>query len=67
MADPTQRAVDLYGGAVALVPGGVTVRDKAKLRTAATDRLAWQAVFGKAEEREKITDLFTLEETSEVK
>ena len=27
MADETQRAVDLYGGAVALVPGGVTVRD----------------------------------------
>ncbi len=45
MADETQRAVDLYEGAVALVPGGVTVRDPAKLRSTATDRLVWQAVF----------------------
>ncbi len=52
MADVTQRVVDLYGGAVGLVPGGVTVRDPAKLRTAATDRLVWQAVFGGADERE---------------
>ena len=49
MADETQRAVDLYGGAVALVPGGVTVRDPAKLRSAATDRLVWQAVFAEGE------------------
>jgi fructose-bisphosphate aldolase, class II len=52
MADVTQRAVDLYGGAVSLVPGGVAVRDSAKLRSAATDRLVWQAVFGTGDERE---------------
>jgi len=52
MADETQRAVELYGGAVALVPGGVTVRDPAKLRSPATDRLVWQAVFGEGEARE---------------
>jgi len=52
MADVTQRAVDLYGGAVGLVPGGVTVRDPAKLRAEATDRLVWEAVFGDGDERE---------------
>jgi fructose/tagatose bisphosphate aldolase len=52
MADETQRAVDLYEGAVALVPGGVTVRDPAKLRSTATDRLVWQAVFSTGEARD---------------
>jgi fructose-bisphosphate aldolase, class II len=52
MADATQRAVDLYEGAVALVPGGVTVRDPARLRSVATDRLVWQAVFGTGPELE---------------
>jgi fructose-bisphosphate aldolase, class II len=52
MADDTQRAVDLFGGAVALVPGGVTVRDPSKLRSAATDRLVWQAVFSTGTERD---------------
>ncbi len=52
MADVTQRVVDLYGGAVGLVPGGVTVRDPAKLRAEATDRLVWVAVFGNGDERE---------------
>src|ERR687890_466910 len=52
MADATQRAVDLYQGAVTLVPGGVKIREQAKLRSAATDRLAWQAVFGAGEDRE---------------
>ena len=46
MADVTQRLVDLYGGAVALASSGVAVRDPAKLRSAATDKLVWQAVFG---------------------
>ena len=47
MADATAAgAVELFGGAVTLVPGGVTVRDPAKLRSPATDRLVWQAVFG---------------------
>ena len=31
---------------------GVTVRDPASLRSAATDRLVWQAVFGSGDERE---------------
>ena len=52
MADATQRAVDLYQGGVIQVPGGVTIRDQAKLRSAATDRLAWQAVFGSRDDRE---------------
>jgi fructose-bisphosphate aldolase, class II len=52
MADATERAVELYDGAVVLVPGGVTVRDPARLRSPATDRLTWQAVFGAGEERE---------------
>jgi fructose/tagatose bisphosphate aldolase len=52
MADLTQRVVDIYEGAVTLVPGGVKVRDQAKLRSPATDRVAWQAVFGSNNERE---------------
>ena len=52
MADPTRQAVDLYEGAVTLVPGGVTVRDPTRLRSAATDRLVWQAVFGAGDERD---------------
>jgi len=52
MADETQRAVDLFGGAVALAPGGVAVRDPSKLRSTATDRLVWQAVFSTGAERE---------------
>src|SRR6476469_6901939 len=52
MADATQRAVELYQGGVVQVPGGVKIRDQAKLRSAATDRLAWQAVFGSGDDRE---------------
>jgi fructose-bisphosphate aldolase, class II len=52
MADLTRQAIDLFGGAVALAPNGVTVRDPAKLRSAATDRLVWQAVFSSGDERE---------------
>jgi fructose-bisphosphate aldolase, class II len=52
MADAIQRVVDLYDGAISQVPGGVKVRDPSKLRSVATDRLAWQAVFGSAGERE---------------
>ncbi len=52
MADVVQQAVGLYGGAVELLPGSVRVRDAAKLMSAATDRLVWQAVFGSAAERE---------------
>src|ERR671911_1831123 len=52
MGDATQRVIDLYGGAVTLVPGGVQVRDQGKLRSPATDRLVWQAVFETGEERD---------------
>jgi len=52
MADATRRAVDLFGGAVSLVPGGVTVRDPSKLRSPATDLLVRQSVFGTTEEQE---------------
>ena len=52
MGDATQRVIDLYGGAVTLVPGGVQVRDQGKLRSPATDRLVWQAVFGTGDDRE---------------
>src|SRR6476620_3752770 len=52
MADATRQVVDLYDGAVLVVPGGIKVRDQSKLRSPATDRLAWLAVFGEREERE---------------
>jgi fructose-bisphosphate aldolase class II len=52
MPDVIQRAVDLYDGAVTQVPGGIKLRDPSKLRSAATDRLAWQAVFGSPGERD---------------
>src|SRR3954469_13401976 len=52
MAEAIQRAVERYQGAVALVPGGVKLRDPSKLRSAATDQLAWRAVFGSAAERD---------------
>jgi fructose/tagatose bisphosphate aldolase len=51
MTDATQRTLDLYDGAVSLVPGGIKLRDTSRLRSAATDRLAWQAVFGSGGER----------------
>ena len=52
MSDALQQAVALFGGAVTLVPGGVSVKDPARLRGPATDRLVWQAVFGDAAEQE---------------
>jgi fructose-bisphosphate aldolase class II len=52
MADPTRQLVDWYQGAVSLVSGGVQVSDPAKLRSSATDRLAWEAVFGTGDNRE---------------
>jgi fructose-bisphosphate aldolase, class II len=52
MADEIQRAIGLYEGAVAQVPGGVTVRDPARLRGPATDRLVWQAVFGSGDAKD---------------
>jgi fructose-bisphosphate aldolase, class II len=52
MADVTQRTLDLYDGAISLVPGGIKLRDPSRLRSAPTDRLAWQAVFGSSGERD---------------
>ncbi len=52
MADAIHAAMDQYGGAVVPAAQGVTVRDSAKLRSSATDRLVWQAVFGSGDERE---------------
>jgi fructose-bisphosphate aldolase, class II len=52
MADATTQAVDLYEDAVSQVPGGLKLRDPSKLRSTATDKLAWQAVFGSSAERE---------------
>ena len=37
---------------MAAAPNGVTVRDAAKLRTPATDKVVWQAVFGSGDERD---------------
>jgi fructose/tagatose bisphosphate aldolase len=52
MADSMQQAIGLFGGTVTLIPGGVSVRDAARLRSEAMDRLANQAVFGGTDERE---------------
>jgi fructose/tagatose bisphosphate aldolase len=52
MADAVQRVFDFFQGGVTQVPGGVTVRDSARLRSSATDRLVWEAVFGSAAQRE---------------
>jgi fructose/tagatose bisphosphate aldolase len=52
MADVTRQVVDLYGGAVVPASQGVTVRYPARLRSAATDKVVWQAVFGSGDERE---------------
>jgi fructose-bisphosphate aldolase class II len=52
MADSTQQALDLYEGTVSVVPGGIKLRDPSRLRSSATDRLAWQAVFGTGGERD---------------
>jgi fructose-bisphosphate aldolase class II len=52
MTDVIKDTVGLYGGALTLGAGAVAVRDETVLRSPATDRLAWRAVFGSAEERE---------------
>lgn len=48
MKDATQQVVGYYGGAVLVTDGKVSVRDAAKLRSEATDRVVWDAVFGDA-------------------
>ncbi len=51
MSDAIQQAVELYGGAVSLVPGGIELNDASKLQSEATDQVVWQAVFGTEDER----------------
>ena len=51
MSDAIQQAVELYGGAVSLVPGGIELNDASKLQSEATDKVVWQAVFGTEDER----------------
>jgi fructose/tagatose bisphosphate aldolase len=46
MSDPIQKAAAHFGGAVKVAGNKVTVADPAKLKTEATDKLAWDAVFG---------------------
>jgi fructose-bisphosphate aldolase class II len=46
MSDPIQKVAAHFGGAVKVGGGKVTVADPSKLRSEATDRLAWDAVFG---------------------
>ncbi len=51
MSDAIRQAVELYGGAVSLVPGGIELNDASKLQSEATDEVVWRAVFGTEEER----------------
>ena len=46
MSDSVQQVAAHFGGAVRVAGGKVTVSDPARLRGEATDRLAWDAVFG---------------------
>ena len=52
MSDHVQQVVAHFGGAVKVAGNKVTVADAAKLRTDATDKLAWDAVFGDDETRD---------------
>jgi fructose-bisphosphate aldolase class II len=52
MVDLIRKSVARFGGAVTLVPGGVSVQDPARLRAPAMDGLVRDAVFGSAEDRE---------------
>ena len=52
MSDQVQQVVAHFGGAVKVAGNKVTVADAAKLRTDATDKLAWDAVFGDDETRD---------------
>ena len=51
-ADPVSRAAGLLGGAVTVIPGGVSVQDPSRLRSPAMDRLVGEAVFGDEDQRE---------------
>ena len=52
MSDAIRQAVELYGGAVSLVPGGIELNDASKLQSEVTDEVVWRAVFGTEDERE---------------
>ena len=52
MTDVTQDIVALYGGAVSVQGGRVTVTDAGRLRSDATDRVVWEAVFGAGKRQE---------------
>ena len=52
MSDHIQQVVAHFGGAVKVAGNKVTVSDPATLRSEATDRLAWDAVFGDEETRD---------------
>jgi fructose/tagatose bisphosphate aldolase len=52
MADHRASHIALYGGAVTQDADRVQVLDAAKLKSEATDRVVWQAVFGAGRERE---------------
>lgn len=52
MKDAMQRVAGYYGGAVTVADGAVAVPDPGKLRSEATDRVVWDAVFGDASARE---------------
>ncbi len=52
MADHRASLIALYGGAVKQDADRVQVLDAAKLKSEATDRVVWQAVFGAGRERE---------------
>ncbi len=52
MSDHIQQVVAHFGGAVKVAGNKVTVSDPATLRSEATDRLAWDAVFGDDETRD---------------
>jgi fructose-bisphosphate aldolase class II len=52
MSDPIQKVAAHFGGAVMVKGNTVSVTDPAKLRSEATDRLAWDAVFGDEATRE---------------
>jgi fructose/tagatose bisphosphate aldolase len=52
MADQRAQAVALYGGAVQQLGDAVSISDPGRLKSEATDKLVWQAVFGGTAERD---------------
>ena len=52
MKDALQRVAGYYGGAVTVTDGAVVVSDARRLRTDATDRVVWDAVFGDSSARD---------------